>query len=102
MSGDTESQKQKGWTEEGIKRFNALFAWVRKDRLKRPKFDTKFIRHLRDSQDKRRGSKKRKCETVLSAHSLWEEDTPDGDNTENEVSDDSSGDGANSSGGRVI
>jgi len=100
LSGATESQKQKGWTEEGIKRFRTLFAWVRKDRVNRPKFDARFVGHLRASQDKRKGSKKRKYTTTLAAHSIWEQDKPDGDDTENEKSDSmDSNDGANSNGG---
>ena len=93
LSNDRESQKQKGWTPDGIKRFNTLFAAVKKDRLKRHKFDKKFIKHLRESQNKRVGPKKRKYETVLAAHSLWEEDQPNNNDTENENSDDSSGGG---------
>jgi hypothetical protein len=90
------SQKQKGWTQDGIKRFNPLFAWVKKNKLKRPKFDAKFIKHLQESQDQRVGSKKRKYETLLAAHSLWEEDKPEVDDSEHADSD------SNSSGGGTI
>ena len=100
MSSEKESQKQKGWTQEGIERFNTLFAGVKKDRVNRQKFDTRLIGHLRASQDKRKGSKKRKYTTTLAAHSLWEQDKPDGDDTDNENSDSmDSNDGANSNGG---
>ena len=72
LSSDKESQKRKGWTPEGIKRFNVLFARVKRDRTKRPQFNKKLIKQLREGQQQRVGSNKRKHETVVAAHSLWE------------------------------
>jgi hypothetical protein len=74
LSSNKESQKRKGWTPEGIKRFNTLFAKVNKDRKKRPTFDKKVIKQLREDQHQHQGKKKRKHETILAAHSLWDDD----------------------------
>ena len=86
LSSDQVSQKQKWWTQDGIKRFNALFASVKKDRLRRPTFDAKFIKHVRERQTQPIQSKKRKYENVLAAHSLWEEDKPEVDASEHDDS----------------
>ena len=95
LSHDKESQKRKGWTHDGIKRFNTLFAFVRKDKLKRPKFDARCNKQLRESLEQSNGSKKRRCETIVATHSLWEEEqTPEPAND-----DDSS---SSSSGGTII
>jgi len=96
LSSDQVSQKQKGWTQDGIKRFNALFASVMKDRLRRPTFDAKFIKHVRERQTQPIQSKKRKYENVLAAHSLWDEDKPEEHASEHDDSD------SNSSGGGTI
>ena len=95
LSHDKESQKRKGWTHDGIKWFKTLFASVKKDKLKRPKFDAKCIKQLRESHEQRNGSKKRRYETIVASHSLWEEDqTPEPAN-----SDDS--DNSSSAGGTI-
>ena len=101
MVHDKESQKRKGWTPEGIKCFITLFAQVRRDKKGRPKFDARLIKRLRESPDKKCGPKKRKYETILAAHSLWEADEPKA-NSETD-SDHNDGSGAeNSSGGGTI
>ena len=97
---DKESQKRKGWTPEGIKCFNTLFAQVCRDKKGRPEFDAKLIKRLRESPDKKCGHKKRKYGTILAAHSLWKADEPKA-NAETD-SDDSDGSGAESSGGGAI
>lgn len=74
LSKDKDSQKRKGWTLEGIKRFNLLFAKVKKDRKKRPAFDKKVLKQLREGQYQNQGQKKRKHETIRAAHSLWDDD----------------------------
>ena len=100
LSCDKTSQKRKGWTPEGITRFNTLFAQVRRDKTRRPKFDARLIKRLRESPDKKCGQKKRKYETILAAHSLWEADEPDANaKTDSEDSDNSGGD---SDGGNTI
>ena len=60
MSPDKESQMRKGWTPDGIKRFNTLFAWVKKEKARRPKYDQKLIKDLREKQDRRVKETKRK------------------------------------------
>ena len=97
MSPDMKSQLRKGWTSDGIKRFNTLFAWVQKEKKRKPKFDQKIIKDLREKQDRRVNEKKRKHETILAAHSLWEQDPIDEDETEGEE-----GDVSDEDGGRAI
>ena len=86
MSTNKESQKQKGWTAEGILRFNTLFASIKKDRKKHKAFDKKCMKHLQDAQAKRKQSTKRKHETIVAAHSLWEKDEQGVDGEEDDRS----------------
>jgi hypothetical protein len=93
LSPDKDSQMRKGWTSDGIICFNTLFAWVQKEKARKPKFDQKIIKDLREKQDRRVKEKKRKHETILAAHSLWEQDPLDKDKTEGKGSDISDDDG---------
>jgi hypothetical protein len=97
LSPDIKSQLRKGWTSDGIKHFNTLFAWVQKEKIRKPKYDQRVIKDLREKQDGRVNEKKRKHETILAAHSLWEQDPIDEDETEGEE-----GDVSDEDGGRLI
>jgi len=90
LSTKKESQKQKGWTSEGILRFNTLFASVKKDRKKNKAFDKKCMKRLREAQANRKQSTKRKHETIVAAHSLWEKDEQGVDGEEDDRSSSSS------------
>jgi hypothetical protein len=72
LSSDKAPQKTKGWTKEGIERFNILFTRVKKDRTKQYKFDERFIKQKKLEPPVE--SKKRKSETIQAAHSLWDDD----------------------------
>jgi hypothetical protein len=71
LSSDKATQKTKGWTKEGIERFNILFTRVKKDQTKRFKFDVHFIKQKKLEPPVE--LKKRKSETIQAAHSLWDD-----------------------------
>ena len=65
------NQKQtKGWTNQGIQRYNELFKMVTEDR-RHKKFLIKFKKQQGDSKPKQL---KDKPATIKAVHSLWKED----------------------------
>jgi hypothetical protein len=70
-----EKQTQgKGWTNEGIARYNELFGKVSRDRMKRPKFMVRY----KAAQQLATGTKKKKLEqeNITAVHSMWDDDKP--------------------------
>jgi hypothetical protein len=58
------TQSVKGWSEEGIARFNALFDQVLADRAESPNFEMKWLEARKSAQDEEgtTTAKKRKCQ----------------------------------------
>lgn len=71
FSEDKETHKAKGWTNEGIERFNVLYNCVRRDRQKRPA----FIKRLNKAQarDPKMKASRPKVQAIQAANSLWDE-----------------------------
>ena len=70
-SAEDKISKTKGWTPEGIKRYNELFLLVKTDRLKRPTFMKKFKEEQKLAINRTR--KKQKRTSVKAVHSMWED-----------------------------
>lgn len=74
FSIERESPKAKGWSNEGIERFNVLFKRVKKDRRDHTKFVKRLIK--KHAKDPKIQAKKIKPVTIQAAHSLWDEEGP--------------------------
>ena len=62
----------KGWTSEGIERFNQLFDAIKRDRKKYPGFMTRFLENERQMFEKKVKEMKRKAIEVPTArHELF-------------------------------
>ena len=68
-STDTHDRVGKGWSTEGIKRFNELFEQVKQDQKEHPEFVKIFI----ENKKKQITGTKRKREVVMARHELWED-----------------------------
>ena len=68
----TVQHKTKGWTKEGIQRYNELFQLVGEDRERHPK----FLQRLKAKQMVPKSTRKQsdQPELVTAVHSLWEKD----------------------------
>jgi hypothetical protein len=64
--------KTKGWTTEGIKRYNELFLMVTNDRRRRPEFMKKFKEEKKKTIETTR-KRKKSTGNVKAIHSMWED-----------------------------
>lgn len=67
-----ETSQSKGWSDEGIKRYNELYALVSRDRLNHPNFMVKFKTKSQETVGAK--TQKKEQETVKAVHSLWVDD----------------------------
>lgn len=77
-------RKYKGWSEEGIDRYNALVKLVKRDRAKHPYFADKFLEEEKASYEQMSGkkaaesTKSTKRPPTRAQHELWEADEKEG------------------------
>ena len=86
FSGDKVTNKTKGWTNEGIQRFNILYQYVRNDRLRRKGFIKRLNR--KEAKYPKTKAAQAKVPAIQAAHSLWEEDKTQCADDEDDSSDD--------------
>ena len=72
---EDKASKTKGWTEEGITRYNKLFQSVKKDRQKLPGFMKKFKAEQKTTLDNT--AKRKRASHVHAVHSMWEDEGTD-------------------------
>jgi hypothetical protein len=96
FSNDKEAPKAKGWSEEGIQRFNLLFKSVKDDRQLRPRFIRRLIK--KQAEEPKIKAQKKKSPAIQAANSLWDDenttehksgDSSDENNEEGSASDES-------------
>jgi hypothetical protein len=72
------TQSVKGWSEEGIARFNALFDQVIADRAENPNFERQWLEARRSAQEEAgTTAKKRKCQPTQARSEQLESDDDD-------------------------
>ena len=69
------TQCVKGWSDEGIARFNAIFDQVKADRVANPEFEPRWLESRRSAQEAEGGTtKKRKRQPMQARSELFESD----------------------------
>jgi hypothetical protein len=63
------TQSVKGWSEEGIARFNAIFDQVIADHARNPNFERKWL-EARKRRTRRRGHHRKKAQTPTNTSAL--------------------------------
>ena len=86
-------RKYRGWMDAGIGRYNELVGRVKRDRLKRPSFDDKFLEERKEEFAARLGRTARaKTGTALipkrAVHDLWEDDEAPEESSDNSDTED--------------
>jgi hypothetical protein len=72
------TQSVKGWSDEGISRFNELFDQVKKDRAANPGFERKWLEARKSAQEEEGATaKKRKRQPTQARSELFESDNDD-------------------------
>ncbi len=72
------TQSVKGWSDEGIARFNELFDQVKKDRAANPGFERKWLEARKSAQEEEGATaKKRKRQPTQARSELFESDNDD-------------------------
>jgi hypothetical protein len=66
-----QTTKKKGWTDQGIERYNELFKMVQADR-QRTKFMKRFIKDQKATSNKKK--EKTELVAVTAVHLLWDDD----------------------------
>ena len=64
----------KGWSDQGRKRFNALFDLVKKDRLDNPSFEMNWLKARHEAKEKNGRPKKMKRKIVVTRSELFDSD----------------------------
>jgi hypothetical protein len=73
-----QKQSEKGWSADGIVRFNALFDQVKRDRAGNPNFEVNWLRMRRNTQAEEGATpKKRKLQQPQARSELFESDNED-------------------------